>query len=120
MTATLSGVIAVIPEAEAVVAPFRSRLDRSAGWGVAAHVTVLFPFLPPDRLGASVVAALGDAVRTVPRFGLTFPRLGWFGEEALWLAPEPADPFRALTSAVWARYPNHRRTPERTWIPSHI
>jgi hypothetical protein len=32
-------------EAEAVVGDLRARLDRSAGWGVPAHVTLLYPFL---------------------------------------------------------------------------
>jgi hypothetical protein len=38
-------------EAESVVGQFRWQLDRNAVLGVPAHVTVLAPFLLPDRIG---------------------------------------------------------------------
>lgn len=105
VAATSSAVIAAIPEIEPVVAPHRRRLDRSAAWGVPAHVTVLYPFLAPAELDADAVAALGAAVRTVDCFDLKLRRLERFGEEVLWLAPEPDAAFRTLTNAVWKRFP---------------
>ncbi len=32
-------------------------------------------------------------------------RVEWFGDSVVWLAPEPDAPFRALTAAVWNRFP---------------
>jgi 2'-5' RNA ligase len=94
-----------VPEAEPVVGRHRASLDATASWDVPAHVTVLYPFLPPDRLDDGVRAAVADAVASVPRFTVTFGRVGWFGDAVLWLAPEPDEPFRALTAAVCRRFP---------------
>ena len=62
VTATESAVLVQVPEAERVVSPHRSRLDGAAALGVPAHVTVLFPFVPPAGITPSVVNALA-AVR---------------------------------------------------------
>ncbi|GAA0962440.1 2'-5' RNA ligase family protein [Virgisporangium aurantiacum] len=102
----LTALIVAVPEAEPAVGRFRATLDRAAGWGVPAHVTVLFPFLPPGRITESEVAVVREAVATVPRFEVTFTRTAWFGTDLLWLAPEPDDGFRALTAAVWRRFPD--------------
>ena len=100
-----SALIVAVPEAEPAVRALREAYDPSASWGVPAHVTVLYPFLPPPRIGASVLAAVRAGVQVVPAFDLTLARTGWFGAEVLWLAPEPDGPFRALTAAVWQRFP---------------
>jgi hypothetical protein len=47
------------------------------------------------------------AVRTVSAFDCCFVRTRWFDQEVLWLDPEPALPFRQLTSAVWRAFPQH-------------
>jgi 2'-5' RNA ligase len=107
MTPTETAVIVAVPEVEPVVAAYRERLDHAASWGVPAHVTVLYPFLPPDRIDAATLHALREAVAGVPAFDVTFDAVGWFGQDVVWLAPEPAEPFRALTRAVWARFPDH-------------
>jgi 2'-5' RNA ligase len=94
-----------IPEAEPLVADARRRWD-TAGSAVPAHVTILFPFLSPDRLDAASLAALAEVASTVEPFGVTFARHGRF-PSVLWLAPEPAAPFRALTEAMVKRWPDH-------------
>jgi 2'-5' RNA ligase len=99
-------VIVSVPEAEDVVGSFRAELDRSAGWGVPAHVTVLYPFLAPERVDDTVSRAVAEAVTTVPAFDVVFPWVEWFGETVVWLAPEPDWPFRRLTCAVWERFPD--------------
>lgn len=105
-TASGSAVIVAIPEIEPVVAQFRSQLDRNAARGVPAHVTVLAPFLPPDRIGDRQLRQLAAAVQSVPRFDVTFRRIEWFRGDVLWLAPEPDDGFRALTATVSAAFPD--------------
>jgi hypothetical protein len=101
----LSAVLVLVPQAEDAVGELRDALDRSAGWGVPAHVTVIFPFLPPDRVGPDTVDRLRAAVATVPRFDTTFTEVRWFGEDVMWLLPAPEAGFRALTRAVWAEFP---------------
>jgi len=105
MEASHSALVVTIPEAERVVAPHRERLDQAASWGVPAHVTVLFPFLPPDEIDEQVLATLGRAAATVPAFFVALDRLGWFGERVVWLAPSPAEPFQRLTAAVTSHFP---------------
>jgi 2'-5' RNA ligase len=36
-----------------------------------------------------------------------FEQCGWFGEDVLWLAPEPEQAFRDLTKAVTAEFPGY-------------
>ncbi len=103
-----TALIVPIPEAEPVVGEYRDRLDRSASWGVPAHVTVLFPFLPPAAVDEKVHAAVTQIAARVPAFFLSFDRVGWFGERVLWLAPDPPDPFHVLTAALTARFPGVR------------
>ena len=105
--ATETAVIVPVPDAEPVVAEHRRQLDRAASWGVPAHLTVLYPFLPPSAIDRVALARLGAAVASVAAFECVFNRCDWFGEEVLWLAPEPDTPFRALTGAVWAEFPQH-------------
>ena len=104
---THSAVIVSVPEAEPVVGHHRRVLDESAPWGVPAHVTVLFPFMNPDALDDDVHAKLSRAVATVPEFTATFGSTAWFDDKVLWLAPDPVEPFRALTTSVAAAFPEH-------------
>lgn len=104
---THSAVIVRVPEAEPVVGHHRRQHDESAPWGVPAHVTVLYPFMAPQELDDTVHAKLARAVGTVPEFTATFGSTAWFEERVLWLAPDPAEPFRALTSSVAAAFPEH-------------
>jgi 2'-5' RNA ligase len=103
-----SALIVPVPEAEPAVRRHRDVLDRAAGWGVPAHVTILYPFLPPDELTDEVLAVVRHVVAAVPTFDVTFWSVRWFGETVSWLDPSPPDPFRDLTLAIWARFP---RTP---------
>lgn len=102
---THTALIVAVPEAEPAVGALRARLDAAASWGVPAHITVLYPFLPPADVGDDVVAAVAREVARVPRFAFTLTRTAWFGDTVLWLAPEPDGPLRPLTTAVAARFP---------------
>ncbi|PSK96018.1 2'-5' RNA ligase superfamily protein [Murinocardiopsis flavida] len=103
--ATETALIVPVPAAEAVVGPYRAILDDSAPLGVPAHVTVLSPFLPPERVTEQVLGDLRACLTAVPSFGCVFARVAWFGTQVVWLAPEPDAPFRALTGSVWHRFP---------------
>src|SRR3954466_12753022 len=105
MEPTQTALIVPIPDAEPAVGPFRASLDRAASWGVPAHVTVLYPFLPPERIDEAVLAAVREIVAAVPRTDVSLSRGAWFGDPVVWLAPQPDHPFRDLPSAVWRRFP---------------
>jgi 2'-5' RNA ligase len=102
-----SAVLVPVPEAELAVGRHRHRLDRAATWGVPAHVTILFPFVAPSAITGATITALADAVGSVTAFDCEFPATAWFGQEVVWLAPQPAEPFRALTRAVSAAFPDY-------------
>ncbi|MEP6650060.1 MAG: 2'-5' RNA ligase family protein [Lapillicoccus sp.] len=104
---THSAVIVAVPPAEPVVGHHRREHDASTAWGVPAHVTVLFPFMEPRALDDHVHAKLTRAVATVPEFTTTFGSTSWFEDKVLWLAPDPAEPFRVLTTSVAAAFPEH-------------
>ncbi len=103
MTPTETALIVPVPALEPLVGEYRRRLDHSAGWGVPPHVTVCYPFVPPEAVDAEVLAALPH----VPAFECTFRAIRWFSNDAVWFAPEPDEPFRALTAEVLRRFPDH-------------
>jgi len=105
MTATHTALIAEIPAAEPAVGAHRATLDRAATWGVPAHITLIYPFLPPPAIDTDTLAALRQIAAAEPRFALTLDRIGWFGDTVAWLAPNPAHPFIRLTEALTARFP---------------
>jgi 2'-5' RNA ligase len=105
---THAALIVAVPAAEEAVAALRARLDRSASWGVPAHVTVLFPFLAPALIDDDVLNAVRETVVSVPRFDLALTGTAWFRDQVLWLRPEPDAPLRALTIALCRRFPQVR------------
>jgi 2'-5' RNA ligase len=100
-----SALLLTVPAAEAAVGPHRARLDPSARDGVPAHLTVLYPFLPPAEIAPDVLAALSRLFAGVPRFAFTLDRVRWFGESVVWLGPSDESPFRALTELAAEAYP---------------
>ena len=100
-----TALIVPVPAADVVVGDHRRALDHSAAWGVPAHVTVVYPFLAPDQVTDAVVADVRAVLAGAKSFECAFSRVAWFSQEVLWLAPEPAEPFRALTELVWRRFP---------------
>ena len=105
MEATHTALIATVPAAEPAVSAHRATLDPAASWGVPAHITLIYPFLPPGRLTGDVLATLRQITTAEPAFDLTLNGIGWFGDTVVWLAPEPARPFRDLTTALTAAFP---------------
>ena len=100
-----SALLLAVPAAEAAVGAHRARLDASARDGVPAHLTVLYPFLPPAEIGPGVLAELSRLFAAVPRFDFTLDRVRWFGESVVWLGPSDESPFRALTELAAEAYP---------------
>ena len=101
-----SALLVAVPAAEPAVAAHRSRLDTSAAVGVPAHITVLYPFLPPDLIDVDTRATLTRLFASIPRFRFTLDRTRWFPDPVLWLAPSDPAPFSALTGLVVAAFPS--------------
>ncbi len=107
MEPTESALIVTVPEAEAAVGPHRARLDSGAIVGVPAHVTVLYPFMPPGLIDHDTLADLERLFAAAPPFDVTFASVAWFGTAVAYLSPTPDRPLRHLTAAVLARWPGY-------------
>ena len=101
-----SALLLAVPAAEAAVGAHRARLDASARDGVPAHLTVLYPFLPPGEISPGVLAELTSLFAGASRFDFTLDRVRWFGESVVWLGPSDESPFRALTARAALAYPS--------------
>lgn len=101
-----SALIVPVPEAEALVGAWRERYDDSARTGVPAHVTLLYPFLPPEEITPADLEQLSGLFAAAPatRFDLVAVRR--FSRGVLYLAPEPEGFLRELTRRLWALYPH--------------
>jgi 2'-5' RNA ligase superfamily len=110
--------IAPVPAAESAVGRHRARLDPSAADGAPAHITVLSPFLPIDSVGSAEQIHLRQLFAATDPIPFTLTRVARFPGAAgraplrraprvLYLAPEPSEPFVALTQRVWRRWPEY-------------
>lgn len=95
-----------VPAAEPAVSRYRARLDEAAREGVPAHITVLYPFLPPTAVSEPLLASLGRLFAGTGAFEFTLDRICWFGDEVVWLGPSDPAPFTALTSLAFAAFPS--------------
>lgn len=83
-------------------------IDRSAqSVGMPAHVTILYPFLRAGALDCENRRALASLILGTAAFPLTLERLGRFPPSIVYLAPDPGEPFTALTRALAERWPGH-------------
>lgn len=100
-----SGLVVRFADVESVVGPLRSALDPATPSGMPAHVTVLYPFVPPAELFSAVLAQVAAVASQTQTFRVQFEKVGWFSDQVLWLAPEPDSPFRDLTSRFRTLFP---------------
>ncbi len=103
-----TALIVPVMAAEAAVGQHRRHLDGAAAWGVPPHVTVLYPFVEPALAHQPETwNAIHKAVRVVSAFDCSFTETSWFDQEVLWLAPDPAQPFRELTTGIFTAFPDY-------------
>jgi 2'-5' RNA ligase len=99
-----SAIVVLVPEADPLVAAYRERYDPSAAQGMPAHITLLYPFLAPASLREEVLSTLRALFASFPAFPYALTAVRAF-PDLVYLAPEPASPFRALIAALAARFP---------------
>jgi 2'-5' RNA ligase len=95
----------LVPEAEGLVKSFRDRYDPSTKAGMPAHITLLYPFKPPDEIDGLVLDTLRRCLFRFPPFRFSLRTINRFYSETLYLSPEPEHPFRELTLGIWGCYP---------------
>ncbi len=110
MTGSESALLVPLAEAEGRIGEWRSLYDPSCAAGVPAHVTLIYPFVPPDAIDDALLQTLAAHFAAARPFDVAFPRLARF-PGVIYLAPEPAQPFRALIAGLvkrWPEYPPYR------------
>jgi 2'-5' RNA ligase len=99
-----SALVVLVPEAEIVVKSFRDKYDPSAAYGCPAHVGLLYPFKPPDEIRQTDYDSLSRCFAPFKPFHFSLAVTRRF-PGVLYFAPEPDEPFRRLTFAIWNCYP---------------
>lgn len=102
----LSAFIVRVPEAEDAVHDLRNRYEPSAALGAPAHITMLAPFMPPEKVTAQVLSAAAKALKASQPFTFALAEVGRWPETA-YLLPEPAAPFIAMTKALAQAFPDY-------------
>jgi 2'-5' RNA ligase len=99
-----SVLVILVPEAEPLVGPFRSKYDSSASDGIPAHITINYPFrsIEEDRLGA--IDNLKDLFSKHQTFEYSLIAARQF-PGVLYLEPFPDRPLMNLIHAVTERFP---------------
>ena len=97
-----TAIVVLVPEAEPLLGAHRRVHTTEGAHGMGAHVTLLYPF-GDDADGARAVLS------AFPPFGFALTTAIRFPENpaVLCLRPEPDTPFRAMTAALAAAFPEH-------------
>jgi hypothetical protein len=98
-----SAVILPILDAGPVVEDLRWRYEPQARYGLPTHITLLSPFAHPSAVGEAT-AALEELFRLVPAFDFSLVEVRRF-PAAVYLHPEPAEPFVQLIDRLARRWP---------------
>jgi 2'-5' RNA ligase len=99
-----SALIVAVPDAEPAVREWRLRYDN-ASLGIPPHITLLFPFVPAEELDDALFAELRPLFTAQSGFTFSLTGVAEFPDETVWLTPEPAEPFRALTDLIFEQFP---------------
>ncbi len=99
-----SALIVPVSAAEPHVGEFRRAHDPAAQAGVPAHVTLIVPFLPAERLSRITRTALAGMFAATPGFVFSLDRVARF-PSTLYLAPHPSGPFIELTKMLMRAWP---------------
>jgi 2'-5' RNA ligase len=99
-----TALVVTVPEAEPVVGDWRAKHDWSAQRGVPAHITLLYPFAPTEKVDETMLDQLRQLFAEEAPISFELARVARFPDVA-WLAPEPSQPFSALTDLIAARFP---------------
>ncbi|MGD1013364.1 MAG: 2'-5' RNA ligase family protein [Acidimicrobiales bacterium] len=102
-----SALVVLVPESEHLVEGWRRQYDQAATYGVPAHVTVLYPFVPPRLIDDALKAQLRILFESFGAFDFSLRETRRFDDRILYLVPSPAEPFERLTRAVFGLFPEY-------------
>jgi 2'-5' RNA ligase len=85
---------------------FRVRHVPNAALGVPAHITLIYPFVPADRLDAAVRSRVARALVSQQPFTFRLSAVRRW-PATLYMAVDPAAPFEGLVRSLVAEFPDH-------------
>ncbi|MFH1464382.1 MAG: 2'-5' RNA ligase family protein [Pseudomonadota bacterium] len=100
----ITGLVVLVPEAEACVGALRREHAPDAPLGMPPHVTVLYPFAPMGALDQAALRRLERAVAGCEPFEVVLDTVGTF-PGVVYLTPTPRVGFERLTAAVVRAFP---------------
>ena len=98
-----TGIIVPVPAFESFVQHHRKINDAVPPEGVPAHLTLLYPFLPPagcERAREEVA----EFFASIEPFEFELDKVGWFDQRVVFLAPSDPGPFVTITEKLVARW----------------
>ncbi len=98
-----TGLIIPVPAFEDFIQEHRVHNAAVSPEGVPAHLTLLYPFLPPDRC-EEAHAEVDGFFQEVDPFEFDLTEVGWFDDRVVFLAPSDATPFVKLTERLIGRW----------------
>jgi 2'-5' RNA ligase len=103
----LESALLIVPprEVQAYAYPIRERYDRASFEQVPAHITLLYPFVPPFQIDIAI-DHLTSICASYPAFELILDRYGRF-EDALFLEPSDPEAVNHLYHHLIAAFPDY-------------
>lgn len=101
-----SAIVILAPHrVQAFAVPLMRRYCLESSQRVPAHITVLYPFAPPDELD-DICPTLREIFAAIPPFEVTLDGYGHF-PTTTYLKPANPQPIKALFQAVHAAFPGY-------------
>jgi hypothetical protein len=100
-----SALIVPIPEVEPIVGQLRLQYDPAARLGVAAHITLLYPFCPPQIISGEI-DTLRNVCGSIEAFSFSFNEVRRFPATA-YLHPDKSGAFAQIIRTllgIWTNY----------------
>lgn len=101
-----SSLALLFPEIERYTDTYRLKHDPSAQHGFPPHVSVIWPFIPPELITEETLQGLESFVGRFPKLDLVFHSTG-HSPTGLYLRPEPREPLVQMILAAMKRYPDY-------------
>ena len=95
--------VVIVVDVAGLDAVYREEFPAFHSLGIPLHATLRYPFVRPDHLDAAL-PRLTEVLKKHHRFDFSLTELKTF-PRTVWVAPDPAAPFIALTEAIEAAFP---------------
>jgi len=104
-----TAIVVPVPEAQPLVGPWHGRLTEAGAAGMPPHLTLLYPFVEAAALVDEHVERARAALASFPPAAVAFRSVDVFAgpRAVVYLVPDPDAPFRAMTEALAAAFPDH-------------